>query len=243
MPGAAPFPTVSSGRTETRWSPGIGVAWAPVLDSIGDVERQEFLRVGVRRRFARNEVVFHEGDPGDSFHIVTSGVFIARSSSTMGELIAVNLFGSGAVFGELALLTDDPHRTATIVALRGGTTLMIARSHFDALRERYPRMNNFLLSVLAERNRRLTAHLVELLFTPAEQRVFRRLVGFADVVEASSDDGWLHLSQADLAMLAGTTRSTANRTLRRAEDREIVRLARGRIQVRDMTALRALADR
>lgn len=218
----------------------MGASGAGVLDSVGDVERAEILRAGVRRRFARNEVVFHEGDPGDSLHIVMSGVFVARSSSTMGELIAVNVFGPGAVFGELALLTSDDRRTATIVALRAGTTLMLERSRFEGLRTRFPRVDGFLLSVLAERNRRLTANLVELLFTPVEQRVYRHLVGFADMA-AAADEGWIHLRQSDLAMLAGTTRSTANRTLRRAEQDGVVCLARGRIQVRDMAALRRLA--
>jgi CRP/FNR family transcriptional regulator, cyclic AMP receptor protein len=211
-----------------------------VLDAIGEAERRDLLRLAVPRRFARGEVVFHEGDSGDVLHIVRSGVFLARSSSTLGELIAVNLFDRGAVFGELALLSDDPRRTATVVALHGGTTLALARSHFEELRERNPRVDRFLLSVLAERNRQLNDHLVELLFMPVEQRVHRRLLAFAEVV-GPGNDGWLRLSQADLAMLAGTTRSTANRVLRRAEERGIVKLARGRIRVVDEGRLRARA--
>jgi CRP/FNR family transcriptional regulator, cyclic AMP receptor protein len=45
------------------------------------------------------------------------------------------------------------------------------------------------------------------------------------------------LNQADLATFAGTTRSTANRVLRRAERRGIVELGRGRIRVVDREAL------
>jgi CRP-like cAMP-binding protein len=212
-----------------------------MLDAIGDAERRELLRVAVRRRFASNEVVFHEGDAGDSLYIVMTGVFVARSSSTMGELIAVNLLGPGDVFGELAILTDDPHRSATIVALQGGTTLTVVRSHLDALRATYPSLNRFLVAVLAERNRRLTADLVELLFVSAERRVFRHLAKLADLLRRPDDDGWIQVRQADLAMLAGTTRSTANRTLQRAQERDVIRVRRGRIQILDMPALRQLA--
>jgi CRP/FNR family transcriptional regulator, cyclic AMP receptor protein len=218
---------------------GEGV-WQRVLEAIGEAERRDLLRVAVRRRFGRNEVVFHEGDAGDALHIVTAGVFIARSSSTLGEVVGVNMIGPGDVFGELALLTADNHRTATIVAVQGGATLMLARGHFEDLRARNPRIDRFLVSVLAERNRRLNAHLVELQFTPVEQRVYRRLLEFSRAVAAHGDE-WVLLSQNELAMLAGTTRSTANRMLRRAASRGAIELARGSLRVLDEAVLEALA--
>jgi CRP/FNR family cyclic AMP-dependent transcriptional regulator len=213
-----------------------------VLDALSERERSALLRLGVRRRFARGEVVFHEGDPGDSLHVVTHGAFIARSSSTMGEVIAVNVFGPGDIFGEMVLLTPGARRSATVVSHGHGATLMIARGSFEALRTSETNIDRVLLSVLAERNRNLTADLVELLFTPVEQRVCRRLLAFARAVGATSPEGWVCLNQADLAALAGTTRSTVNRVLRRAEDRGLVELARGRIRVVDEPALRRRAE-
>jgi CRP-like cAMP-binding protein len=55
-------------------------------------------------------------------------------------------------------------------------------------------------------------------------------------------EGWVCLNQADLAVLAGTTRSTVNRVLRRAETAGLVELARGRIRVVDEPALRRRAE-
>jgi CRP/FNR family transcriptional regulator, cyclic AMP receptor protein len=215
----------------------------PVLDAVAARERSALLQAGVRRRFAPGEVVFHEGDPGDALHIVTQGVFVARSSSTRGEIIAVNVFGRGDVFGELALLTASARRSATVVSLERGATLMVGRGPFEDLRARDPRVDRVLLTVLAERNRALTSHLVELLFTPVDQRVYRRLVAYHDLVAAAADDddGWIRLSQTELATLAGTTRSTANRVLRRAEDGGLLTLARGRVRLLDVDELRRRA--
>ena len=117
---------------------------------------------------------------------------------------------------------------------------MLARAHFEDLRARNPRIDRFLVSVLAERNRRLNAHLVELQFTPVEQRVYRRLLAFSRAVAAHGDE-WVLLSQNELAMLAGTTRSTANRMLRRAAGLGAIELARGRLRVLDEAGLEALA--
>ena len=211
-----------------------------MLDAVAARERSALLQAGVRRRFAPGEVVCHEGDPGDALHIVTQGVFVARSSSTQGEVIAVNMFGRGDVFGELALLTASDRRSATVVSLERGATLMVGRGVFEDLRARDPSVDRILLTVLAERNRALTSHLVELLFTPVDQRVYRRLVAYHDLVRPATGEGegWIRLNQTELATLAGTTRSTANRVLRRAENRGLLELARGRIRLIDVDELR-----
>jgi CRP/FNR family cyclic AMP-dependent transcriptional regulator len=207
-----------------------------LLGSIDENDRRTLLRAAVRRRFARSEIVFHEGDPGDALHIVTKGIFIARSSSTLGQVIAVNVFPVGAVFGELVLLTPGARRNATVAALGAGETLMLGRNEFEDLRSRTPIIDRFLVTVLAERNRALNAHLVELLFTPVEPRVYRRLLAFAAMV-GTSDDGWVQLGQGELATLAGTTRATVNRALRKAEEGGLIEIARGRVRVVDRAAL------
>jgi CRP/FNR family cyclic AMP-dependent transcriptional regulator len=212
-----------------------------LLATLGDEERSNLLRLAVRRRFARNEVVFHEGDPGDALHIVMRGIFIARSSSILGHSITVNVFGEGGVFGEGVLVTEGSRRSATISALHPGETLMIVRGEFDALRARDPRVDRFLVSVLAERNRVLTAQVVELLYCPAETRIYRRLLGFAELSGSDEAGGWIRLGQSDLAELAGTTRPTTNRALRRAEERGLVELARGGIRITDLAGLTAAA--
>lgn len=212
-----------------------------MLDAIDPRERGALLQVGVRRRFGRGEVVFHEGDPGDALHIVTAGVFVARGSSTMGEVIAVNVFAPGDVFGELVLLTAGARRSATVAALYPSATLMVAQAHFEALRTRAPSVDRILLSLLAQRNRALTDHLIELQFTPADQRVVRRLLDFHAMTAIAEDGGWVRLNQAELATLAGTTRSTANRVLRAAAARGQVELGRSRVRVLDLAGLRRAA--
>jgi len=208
-----------------------------VLDLLTERQRSTLVRTGVRRRFKRGEVVFHEGDPGDAAHFVTDGAFIARGSSTMGEVIAVNIFGVGDVFGEMALLTPGARRSATVFSHGRGATLMVGRTGFETLMDAEGHVNRVLLSLTVERNRTLTALLVELLFAPVEQRVCNRLLDFARTVSPKAVEDWVQLSQEDLATLAGTTRASVNRVLGRARDLGLVELARGRIRVVDEAAL------
>ena len=125
-----------------------------------------------------------------------------------------------------------------MLSLERGETLMVGRGDFDALRTRTPRVDRFLIGVLAARNRALTAQVIELLFAPVEVRVVRQLLLFAEVSTAGSRDEWIAISQSDLAALAGTTRATVNRALRAVERDGLVELARGRIRILDAAALR-----
>jgi CRP/FNR family transcriptional regulator, cyclic AMP receptor protein len=211
------------------------------MSLLSDEERAGVLRATRVRRFGRNEVVFHEGDPGDTLHIVERGLFAARSSSTLGHVLTVNVFRPGAVFGELALLSHDGQRTATVVSLKAGATRVLRRQDFEALRGTNPAVDRFLLTIMAERNRTLTAQLIELMFTPAPKRVVRELLRLDELGIASDDDGWIQLSQDELAMLTGSTRATVNRVLRQAETAGMIELARGRSRVVQRAAMAKLA--
>ena len=218
----------------------------PVNSLVGllsDEQRLEFMRHTTERNFTRNEVVFHEGDPADSMHIVEKGLFVARSSSTLGHVLIVNVFRPGSVFGELALLRTDPVRSATVAAIRPGRTRLLRRVDLERLRSGPAgrQLDQFLLTALADQNLTLTAQLIELLFTPTSKRIQRQLLRLHDLGIVEDGDGWMRLSQDELAMLTATTRATVNRVLRDLERRRIVDLGRGRSRIIDAAQLNRLS--
>jgi CRP/FNR family cyclic AMP-dependent transcriptional regulator len=84
--------------------------------------------------------------------------------------------------------------------------------------------------------RRLSELAVEATFVPADTRVLRRLLAVAE--QFGDNDGTvIALTQDDLASMAGTTRPTANRVLKKAEADGLLRLARGRIEILDTDQL------
>lgn len=210
---------------------------------LSESDRAELVRHTATRRFGRNEVVFHEGDPGNALHIVETGLFVARSSSTLGHVLTVNVFKPGNVFGELALLSAESSRSATVVAMRAGRTRQLHRGDLQLLRAGTAghTIDQFLMSVLIERNRTLTAQLIELLFTPAVKRVRRQLLLLGQLGIVDDEDGWIRISQEELSMMTATTRATVNRVLRDLEKREIIELARGRTRIIDRPRLSSTA--
>jgi len=215
----------------------------PLAARLRESDRAELLRHTSAKRFARNEVVFHEGDPGNSLHIVETGLFVARSSSTLGHVLTVNVFKPGAVFGELSLLSAESTRSATVVAMRAGRTRVLRRDDLQQLRAVNAGrvIEEFLVNVLIDRNRVLTAQLIELLFTPTTKRIQRQLLQLEDLGVDDGSDGWIRISQEELSMMTATTRATVNRVLRDLEKRGIVELARGRIRIVDRSRLAAVS--
>ena len=42
----------------------------PLLDVLSDAERRDLLMLARRRKFKKNDIIFHEGDPSDTLHLV-----------------------------------------------------------------------------------------------------------------------------------------------------------------------------
>ena len=193
--------------------------------------------VGHRRRFARREVLFHEGDPADSFHLVLKGRVAVRVATSLGTSVTLDVVNVGEIIGELAVLAPGP-RSASVAALEPVETLSVAAGSLAELRAAAPHVLDHLVTVLVERNRQLAARLAEATSISAEVRVLRRLLEVARMYEQAPDEAVVvPLTQDDLAGLAATTRETVNRVLRREEDAGSLALQRGRISVLDVLAL------
>src|SRR5436190_19254938 len=96
---------------------------------VDETSLREVARQLRRRRFRRNEVIFHQGDPGDSLHVVSSGTVKIVLPSAEGEEAIIATLRPGDFFGELSLLDGAPH-SASVVALEPAETLALPRAVF-----------------------------------------------------------------------------------------------------------------
>lgn len=215
----------------------------PLLDGLPEAEARQVLSMARRRRFSRGEVVFHEGDPADTLHLIGKGRFSVRVNTPLGDTAALTVLGPGDVFGELALLGGEPQpRSATVMALEAAETSSIHRIDFERLRREHPGGTDFLVSVLAAQVRRLSGHLLEALYVPADARVRRRLLDLARLYGGEDLAGAvIPLTQEDLAESAGTSRATVNRVLREEEEAGTLELSRGRTKLVDPEPIAARA--
>lgn len=217
-----------------------------LLARLSDADRDAVLAIAVRRSDAAGAMIVLEGDLADSFFLITAGRVAVRVSTPNGDIVTLTVLGPDDTFGEVALLGGYRRRTASIIALEPTDTLVVSRREFDALRERQPAVERFLVAVLTAQVARLTAQVTEALFVPVETRLARRLCNLVEVYGTVADGATpatlvLPLTQADLASMVGTSRQTCNRILRKFAAQGLVQLDRGRTEVLDLIGLRRLA--
>ena len=233
----------ASTASGTHWASAVTLDLG-LLSDLEPSERREVVATMHRHTYDAGQVVFNEGDAADTVHFVVEGRVVARRSSEHGERLAYAVMGPGQAFGELAMIVRGGRRTATIEAVEPTVTLTLGFADFQRLCARHPEVNHLLVRLLAARVSRLTEALMEALHTPAELRVVRSLsslCGMYAVGAQSRSPVTVHLNQSELAELAGVTRPTANRVLRRLESAGVVVLDRGRVTVVDPASLRRSA--
>jgi CRP/FNR family transcriptional regulator, cyclic AMP receptor protein len=211
------------------------VEWR-LLEGVPADQVRDLLQIGRRRRFARNEVVFHRDDPGDSLHLIQRGRFAVRVMTPLGDTATIAVRGPGESFGEMALVAAQARRFATVAALEDAETIAVYHVDFERVRARHPSINQILLRFLTNEVGVLHERLLEALYVPVEKRVRRRLVELSELY-GGADGTVIQLTQETIAELAGASRPTINQVLRDEERRGTIELSRGRIRVLDVAEL------
>ena len=211
----------------------------PLLGPLPADARAAVLSAARRRSFAKGEVVFHEGDPGDALHLVTRGHLVVQVTTADGSRATLNVLGPGSHLGELALVhgSEPEPRSATVLALANAETLSLRAAAFHELCERYPAVNHILVDLLAHRVRELGDRLVESTSVGLDRRVHRCLLRLADLFADGPGPVVVPMTQDQLADLVGGTRPSVNQVLQRLQTQGVIRLGRGRVELLDRPAL------
>ena len=200
-----------------------------IFDELSPDDRREVMRRAKRSSFKAREVIFREGDLGNTVHWIESGLVAVRSTSALGDTVTFVMLGPGDTFGEFALILPESARSASVVAVSATRTLALQRNDFEELRSTHPNADHILMVALARTVQHLSSRIIEAHFVAADKRVVRRV---AELAEAFGDTS-LPLTQDDLAALAGTTRQTVNKVLRECEEAGVVKLSRGTVTIID----------
>ncbi len=112
------------------------------------------------RRLREGEVIFREGDPGDSLYLVGKGSVKISKTGRGGKQETLGFIDSGNFFGEMALLDGQP-RSAMATAVEATVLGSVTEGTFQHILELAPsRLHmNFLRSV-TERLRSVNSHFI-----------------------------------------------------------------------------------
>ena len=109
----------------------------------------------VINQFRPGEVIFAEGDEGDTLHFIRSGS-VTISSAQQGKDVIMSYVPANQAVGEMALLGDTA-RSATATATVKTETLSINRESFDILMDTAAGLRDRMEKIAEERNRQNVA--------------------------------------------------------------------------------------
>jgi CRP/FNR family transcriptional regulator, cyclic AMP receptor protein len=214
---------------------------ASVLRSVSifvDVPTSELdtLAAGLRRRrYARGQVIFTQGDPGNNLCIIEEGRVRIVVGSDEGKELVLRVLGPGDVLGELALLDGEP-RSADAVAQEACQLLLLQRSDFLEFVEARPKVAMALLAALSRKVRLTTRQAQDVAFLDVPARLARTVLE-----QAKADNGGApvcRLTQSELAGMVGATRESVNKWLGYYERQGMIRRQRGAVTILKPDALR-----
>ncbi|MBF0290665.1 MAG: cyclic nucleotide-binding domain-containing protein [Nitrospinae bacterium] len=145
------FPPVKERLNEIYRLRGLSVQLAkdPLFESIPKSFIDELAAKAELVSFKKDDVVFHQGDPADSFYLMRYGSVKVERQIEGKQMVLANL-EEGSHFGEMALLSDE-RRMATVSATTMVEMIKISSAGFKALLEAYPGVLQKLVSSMKKR--------------------------------------------------------------------------------------------
>lgn len=217
----------------------------PLFSGLDHDDLETLSSIVVQKRYDKKETLFHQGDLGEEFMILTEGSVKVELMNTEGKELTLTILTPYQFLGELALLDDVP-RSATVVSLEPSVLLSINKRDFARLLENYPRMSIPMLRQLTRRVRVLTDDIASMAFLDSYSRVTRKLLTLADELGEPTDAGHTlidrPLTHQQLANLVGTTRETVTKILNEMKDNGLITIRRHRITILDSDELLSRAD-
>jgi CRP/FNR family transcriptional regulator, cyclic AMP receptor protein len=209
----------------------------PLFANLDDQSLHRLARAGRFVQAPKGYLFFSQADKAESAYIVRSGQVDILLTTLDGRELIINEMRAGDCFGELSLVTNLP-RSTSAVARQTCEIFIIPRDEFLSELENQPRMLRHLLETTAHRLQNSSERESALAFLDAPARLARALL---QLDREYSADGFVTISQDELAQRLGLARQTVAKTLGLWRRSGWLVTGRGKIVVLNRPALRRTA--
>lgn len=211
----------------------------PLFAPLNAEELSHVAAVTAERRYERGDLILLEGDKGGALHYVRSGLIKVFKTSPGGKEQVLRLIAAGHTFNDVPALDGGPN-PASAAAMEPSVVYVIQRAGLYHLIVTRPEVAEAVVQTLADALRHLVALVEDLSLRHVTARVAKILLE----QEASTREGQqvYHLTQQEMAALAGTAREVVGRALKEMEAAGAVEMRQGRAVVVHRERLRLLAS-
>ncbi len=183
-----------------------------------------------------NEIIFFQGDAGAGLHLVATGLCKVYRTSADGREQILYQLEAGDYCNEVSAVDHGPN-PASLTALDHTTLWVLRPNAMRRLRDRFPALNDVIITNLAAHARHLSQRVAHLTFLSVKQRLALFLLQSCDANGTLDRRVW---SQDEIAAYLGTVRDVAGRALRDLRNAGMLRLDRDKLHITDKAALQEL---
>jgi CRP-like cAMP-binding protein len=189
------------------------------------------------REYAKDEVVFRQGDESHQVYFILKGKVRVYKISPSGSETSIDIFSAHDIIGEMAALDGQP-RSATGKAITATSLLVMTQERFLHHMQSVPGLALGLARVLSQKLRWTAAYAESVAqFDAAGRLLHIILLNNERYGEARPDATYridMGLNQSDLASMIGARREWVNRILNDWRRRGLLEFDNGVITVLDL---------
>jgi CRP-like cAMP-binding protein len=225
-----------------EYSVGASQDFAPILTA---AEIDLLLGAGRLTSFARNQVLYRQGESADHVFLLLDGVVQSLLVNTSGHESLLRIHIPGSLLGLTALGTV-PWRDASAKAVEPVTVARIKRQDMARLMGNNADLALHIIRLLVDRMRDFHFRVAELHSQSVEQRLARVLLAICPREEGGiNPDGLagLSLTHQDLAHLVNARRQTVSAILSQFVEAGYIAKKKRRLQLKNIKALAALVPK
>ncbi|MGH2537077.1 MAG: Crp/Fnr family transcriptional regulator [Candidatus Promineifilaceae bacterium] len=215
-----------------------------IFRDLSHAEVEELGRRAPMRRVPAGTIFYSPDQPTEVLFILKEGRVRLYHLSPGGRELTLALLDEGTIFGEMALLGQRLHSNFAQAATACLLCLM-SREDVKALLLDDPRIAYRLLETVGQRLQVAERRLADLAFRHAPERVAAELLALprqAGRWPGRKGAPEIACTHEELAGLVGVYRETVTKVLNDFRQRRLIELKRGRVVLRDLEGLRALAE-
>jgi len=203
----------------------------PYFRPLDEATLTSIAAVTVRRLFQPDEVIFLEGEPCAGLFAVHSGHVKIYKVSPEGREQILTIIGPRDSFNDVAVFDGGPN-PANAQAMDATEVCVIERPALVNLFDRYPKLAQAVVAVLAARCRMLVGMVEDLSLRSVTGRLAKLLLD-----QAAQGQDAVPLTRQQMAARLGTIREMVSRALRELEDEGLVSRDGRQIVIADRAAL------
>ena len=211
-----------------------------IFSELEDEFLEKIYKISRVRKYEKGRIIFMEGEPGEAFFYIKSGLVKVSKLSRDGREHILHVLNEGHVFAEVTLFSNTEY-PATAEVLEEAEIGIIKNEDLEKVIKENPDLSLQLIKYLNKRLVEAHMKIRNLALYDTYERTAQALVKLAEDYGKKSSKGvnlGINISRQELANIVGTTRETVIRALTAFKKERLIGIEKNTITIIDLESLK-----